>query len=72
MRTDLTFTSGLRWQYYPAPYEDNGFQAGNDVDFRDLFDIRQRNAATGISGPTAEPFLRYDLLGKANNARGIL
>jgi len=70
MRTDLTLTYGLRWQYYAPPYEVNGFQAGNDVDFRNLVDIRLRNAAEGVSGPTAEPFLRYDLLGKANNARG--
>jgi hypothetical protein len=70
LRTDLTLTYGLRWQYYAAPYEANGFQAGNDVDFRNLYDIRQRNAATGVSGPAAEPFLRYDLLGKENNARG--
>ena len=70
MRNNLTLTYGLRYQYYPAPYEVNGFQAGNDVDFRNLYDIRQKNAAAGISGPTAEPFLRYDLIGKANDARG--
>jgi len=70
VRTSLTLTYGLRWQYYAPPYETNGFQAANDVDFRNLFNIRQRNAATGVSGPTAEPFLRYDLIGKANNARG--
>jgi len=70
VRNDLTVTYGLRWQYYAPPYEVNGFQAGNDVDFRNLFNLRQRNAAAGISGPTAEPFLRYDLLGKENNARG--
>ncbi len=69
-RTDLTLTYGLRWQYYAPPYEVNGFQAGNDVDFRNLFNIRQLNAADGVGGPTAEPFLRYDLLGKANDARG--
>src|SRR5262245_55524041 len=69
VRSGLTLTYGLRWQYYAAPYEDNGFQATNDVDFRNLFDIRQRNAAAGISGPTAEPFLRYDLAGKENKAR---
>jgi hypothetical protein len=69
VRTDLTLTFGLRWQYYPAPYEANGFQAGNDVDIRSLFDTRLRNAAAGISGSTAEPFVRYDLIGKANNSR---
>jgi hypothetical protein len=72
-RNDLTLTFGIRWQYYPAPYEANGFQACNDVDFRNIFDIRQRNAATGLLGfdasLAAEPLLRYDLCGKANNAR---
>jgi hypothetical protein len=66
VRNDLTITAGLRYQLYPPPYEANGFQAANDVDFRNLFDIRQRNAALGIPD---EPVLRYDLAGKANNAR---
>jgi hypothetical protein len=70
VRNNLTLTYGLRWHYYPAPYEINGFQAGNDVDFRNLFDIRQLNANAGISGVAAEPLLRYDLIGKGNNARG--
>jgi len=69
-RSSLTLTYGLRWQYYAPPYEVNKFQAGNDVDFRNLFNLRQLNAARGISGPTAEPFLHYDLIGKANDARG--
>jgi hypothetical protein len=71
VRSDLTLTYGLRWHYYPAPYEKNGFQAGQDVDMRNLFNLRQRNAAQGISGDTAEPLLRYDLIGKANNARSL-
>jgi hypothetical protein len=71
MRSDLTITAGLRWQFYPSPYEGNGLQSINDVDFRQLYDLRQRNAAAGISGATAEPFLRYDLGGKANGARGF-
>ncbi|HEY6403091.1 MAG TPA: hypothetical protein VI479_16855, partial [Blastocatellia bacterium] len=69
-RNSLTLTYGVRWQYYAPPYEVNGFHAANDVDFRPLFNLRQRNAAAGVSGPTAEPFLRYDLIGKANDARG--
>jgi hypothetical protein len=69
-RNDLTITAGLRWHYYPAPYEADGFQACNDVDFRNLFDLRQQNNARGVSGESAEPFLRYDLCGKGNDARG--
>jgi hypothetical protein len=68
-RSDLTLTAGLRWQFYPSPYEGNGLESLNDVDFRQLYDLRQRNAAAGVSGATAEPFLRYDLGGKANGAR---
>ena len=71
IRNNLTLNFGLRWHLYPAPYEKNGFQAGPDVDMRTLFDLRQRNNAAGISGETAEPFLRYDLIGKANNARSL-
>jgi hypothetical protein len=62
---------GVRWHLYPAPYEKNGFQAAQDVDMRQLFDLRQNNNASGVSGDTAEPFLRYDLIGKANNARSL-
>ncbi|HEX8176541.1 MAG TPA: TonB-dependent receptor [Pyrinomonadaceae bacterium] len=67
----LTITAGLRWQYYPPPYEKNGFQSCNDVDFNTLVNIRFGNAAKGIAGETAEPFLRYDLCGKGNGARNF-
>lgn len=70
VRSDLTITAGVRWQYYSAPYEKNGFQACNDVDFRALYDLRVRNNANGIAGDTVEPFLRYDLCGKGNGQRG--
>ena len=71
MRSDLTLTYGVRWHLYPAPYEKNGFQAAQDVDMRQLFDLRQRNNALGISGETAEPWLRYDLVGKGNGGRDL-
>lgn len=69
IRNDLTINLGLRWQYYEPPYEVNGFQAANDVDLNQLFDRRLRNAAAGISGPTAEPLLTYTLIGKENGGR---
>ncbi|HET9528185.1 MAG TPA: carboxypeptidase-like regulatory domain-containing protein [Pyrinomonadaceae bacterium] len=71
IRNNLTLNFGLRWHLYPAPYEANGFQAAQDVDMRTLFDLRQRQNATGVRGDTVEPFLRYDLIGKANNARSL-
>jgi hypothetical protein len=71
VRNNLTLNFGVRWHLYPAPYEKNGFQAAQDTDMRQLFDLRQRNAAAGIRGDTVEPFLRYDLIGKGNNARSL-
>jgi hypothetical protein len=67
IRNDLTLTLGLRWHFYPAPYEVNGFQAANDVDFETLLNRRIQNAANGVSGASAEPFLSYSLNGKAND-----
>jgi len=71
VRNNLTVNLGVRWHLYPAPYEADGFQAAQDVDMRQLFDLRQRNNARGIAGDSAEPLLRYDLIGKANNGRSL-
>jgi hypothetical protein len=71
VRNNLTLNFGVRWHLYPAPYEADGFQAAQDVDMRQLFDTRRRNNAAGLTGETIEPFLRYDLIGKANNARSL-
>lgn len=69
IRSDLTINLGLRYQLYPAPYEANGFQAANDVDLDQLFAKRVANAAAGVGGDNAEPFLTYSLIGKENNGR---
>jgi hypothetical protein len=70
LRTDLTFTAGLRWSYYSVPFEGNGFQAVNDVDVTNLFAIRMLNGVNGVASETSEPLLRYDLGGKGNRAAG--
>jgi hypothetical protein len=70
VRNDLTLTYGLRYSYYSVPYEVNGFQACNDVDLGNLIALRIKNAANGVGGAAAEPYLRYDLCGKGNNAHG--
>jgi len=66
----LTLNLGVRWQYYQPPYEKNGFQTTQDVDYQELFDIRLANGAAGIGGDTAEPLLTYDVAGKANDRPG--
>lgn len=71
VRNDLTLTYGVRWHIYPAPYEVNGFQSIQNVeaDFDTIFNLRQANGVAGIATPSSEPFLVYNLGGKANNAR---
>jgi Carboxypeptidase regulatory-like domain len=71
IRSDLSVYAGLRYQLYSPPYEANGFQAHNDIDFDEIYPIRVFNAANGIATPTSEPFLTYDLIGPKNNARNI-
>ena len=70
LTSSLTLNLGLRWQYYQPPYEANGFQATHDVDWEELFTTRVANGAAGIGGDDAEPFLTYDLAGKANDRPG--
>jgi hypothetical protein len=69
VRSDLTVNLGVRYQYYEPPYEANGFQAANDVDWEELFNVRLANGPAGRAGDTAEPLLTYDLIGKANDGR---
>ncbi len=67
IRNDLTLNLGFRYHYYPAPYERNGLQADNTLDFDEFIATRVRNAAQGIASNSSEPFLTYDLSGKVNN-----
>src|SRR5215210_7894116 len=71
LRNDLTITYGVRWHIYPAPYEPKGLQSiqGADQDFESIFNLRVQNGLAGIASPASEPFLVYNLGGKANNAR---
>jgi hypothetical protein len=70
MRSDLTMTYGLRWQYYSVPYEINGFQTAPTIDFATMYNQRAAAAASGISGDDAIPAVRYKFSGKANHAPG--
>ena len=67
VRNDLTLNLGVRYHLYPAPYERNGFQADNEIDFRDFVETRIANAGAGIGGAAAEPLLTYNLSGKVND-----
>jgi hypothetical protein len=71
IRKDLTITYGVRYVYFGVPYEKNGLQASQNIDFATLFNTRVSNGPAGIASDSSEPFLTYDLSGKANNAPGF-
>ncbi len=66
IRSDLTLNLGVRYSMYPAPYELAGAMASDTTDWTALLATRLSNAAAGIAGDTAEPFLVYNLAGKNN------
>lgn len=68
MRSDLTLTYGLRWQYYSVPYEINGFQTAPSIDFTSMYNTRAAAGQAGISGDDAVPTVVYNFSGKANHA----
>ena len=63
---NLTFTYGLRWQYYSVPYETGGLESVPTVDFPAFFNARVQNGLAGISGAGAVPTVQYVLGGAAN------
>ncbi len=67
VRSDLTFSYGLRWNYHSVPFEANGFESVANVFEQQLFTTRQQAAANGINGFTAAPFISYQLGGPQNH-----
>jgi hypothetical protein len=71
VKSNLTLNLGVRYALYPAPYETNGLLAIDTTDWRSLVATRVSNAAAGISGNSAEPFLTYQLAGNINNGPSL-
>jgi Carboxypeptidase regulatory-like domain/TonB dependent receptor len=67
IRSDLTLTLGLRWDYHSVPYEINGFQSVPNVNENVYFATRVAAAASGTSGNDAVPLVSYNLGGEANH-----
>ncbi|HET9994125.1 MAG TPA: TonB-dependent receptor [Candidatus Acidoferrum sp.] len=70
VRSDLTITYGLRWQYHSVPFEANGLQSVSSGNISTIFSARVAAAAQGISGNDAAPLVSYDLGGSANHKPG--
>ena len=68
MKSNLTMTYGLRWQYYSVPFELNGFQTLPNIDFATMYNLRVAAGQAGISGNNAAPPVLYNFGGKANHA----
>ena len=70
IRSDLTITAGLRWQFHNPLSEIHGFEAVPNISPEKIFAIRQADAAAGIEGPDAVPLITYSLGGPHNNGPG--
>ncbi|MGA2201292.1 MAG: carboxypeptidase-like regulatory domain-containing protein [Terriglobales bacterium] len=70
VRSDFTVTYGVRWQFHKPLTEVNGFEAIQNQTPQSIFSVRLQDAAQGISGPDAVPFITYSLGGSANHAPG--
>jgi len=70
VKSDLTMTYGLRWQYYSVPYEVNGFETVPNIDFASMYNARAAAGLSGIGGDSAAPTVLYNFGGKANHAPG--
>jgi hypothetical protein len=68
MRSDLTVTAGVRYQYAQVPYEVNGLQASfSNTTLSQILQTRFDNGLNGISGAHVTPELTYSLSGQANS-----
>jgi hypothetical protein len=72
LKSSLTVTLGVRYQYQGVPYEVTGRQASViNTNFADIMATRVSNGEDGISGPDATPLLTYSLTGKKNHAPAL-
>ena len=67
----LTFSYGLRYEYYSVPFEANGIQSNPSLGFDEYLSARVTQSAASTSGNTVVPFITYNLGGKANGAGDI-
>jgi len=70
VRSDLTLTYGLRYQFHSVPYEVHGFEAIPSVNENTYLSTRLAAAAQGLSGNSVVPIVSFSPGGAANGARG--
>lgn len=65
LRSNLTVTAGLRYEYETPPWEVNGFEVAPTTDLDAWFAQRVANMNQGIASNTS-PLLSWDVAGRAN------
>jgi hypothetical protein len=70
MKPNITLTYGVRWSFFPAPWETNGLQTSPTVGLGTQFNQNVKNMIHGI-GFGAEPPIMFNLAGPANHGPGF-
>ncbi len=74
IRPNLTVTYGLRWSFFPAPWETNGFQASTSFGLGTQFaqNVRNMNQGLGYTAMPSYPLsITFSPSGPANNGPGF-
>jgi Carboxypeptidase regulatory-like domain len=70
MKPNITLTYGVRWSFFPPPWETNGLQTSPTVGLGTQFNQNVKNMIQGI-GFGAEPPIMFNLAGPANHGPGF-
>ena len=70
IKPNLTLTYGLRWSFFPPPWETNGLQTSPTFGLGTQFALNVKNMKQGL-GYTSEPPVAFELGGPANSGRGF-
>jgi hypothetical protein len=70
MKPNITLTYGLRWSFFPPPWETDGLQTSPTVGLGTQFNQNVKNMMQGI-GYGAEPPIRFNLAGPVNHGPGF-
>jgi len=70
MKPNITLTYGVRWSFFPPPWETNGLQTSPTVGLGTQFNQNGKNMIHGI-GYGAEPPIMFNLAGPVNHGPGF-
>src|ERR1700674_624069 len=70
IKPNFTLTYGLRWSFFPPPWETNGFQTSPTFGLGTQFARNVKNMQQGL-GYTSEPAMQFTLGGPVNNGPGF-